>query len=282
MTDQASVRTNPIRSSPDQWLALRIYSRAFRDAQDARISFENRARSGTMDPDFTDQQITLLEKLEANAARMMRNELKRCAPRIYAWAKETRGIGEHTIALLLGVIGDPRIAIPHEWQAPEAAKDDANASPQPPSRVLVAGEPYPRNIAKLWAYCGVGDPTRKRRAGMSQADAFALGSPDAKRACHLLAEAQVKTRGAYRHVYDEARVQYAGREDWTLLHQHNAALRRVKKEILRDLWVVAGDEAKPNATPTSRSPRLRLPASHRGPESHIGSAGGSNLVAIGV
>lgn len=43
-----------------------------------------------------------------------------------------------------------------------------------------------------------------------------------------------------RLVYDAGRVKYADREDWTLGHQHNAALRLVAKQLLRELWVAAG------------------------------------------
>lgn len=48
-----------------------------------------------------------------------------------------------------------------------------------------------------------------------------------------------RRRSPYRDVYDEARERYVDRPEWTLGHQHNAALRLVGKTILRDLWVVA-------------------------------------------
>ena len=58
---------------------------------------------------------------------------------------------------------------------------------------------------------------------------------------HLMAEAclKAKARSPYGPVYDEARATYEAREEWTPLHRHNAALRKVGKEILRDLWLVA-------------------------------------------
>ena len=80
---------------------------------------------------------------------------------------------------------------------------------------------------------------------MTADDAFALGNPRLKMIVHqLLAVACVKQpKGTvYRDDYDEARERYADRVDdegrpWTLLHQHNAALRLLRKRILKDLWL---------------------------------------------
>lgn len=142
------------------------------------------------------------------------------------WAKAIQGVGEKSIARLISHIGDP-------------------------------GERP--NVAKLWAYCGLGDPARKRRKGMTQEEAFKLGNPAAKKQCWLIGEAFVKTRsGPYRAIYDAARVQYADRvhadtcvrcgpagkpaltgSPWSLKHQHEAAKRKAVKEFLKDLWVAS-------------------------------------------
>lgn len=66
------------------------------------------------------------------------------------WAKNIQGVGEKSIARLISHTGDP------------------------------AERP---NVAKLWAYCGLGDPARKRRRGMTGEEALALGNPDAKKQC---------------------------------------------------------------------------------------------------
>lgn len=52
-------------------------------------------------------------------------------------------------------------------------------------------------------------------------------------------------RWPYRLIYDDARIHYAAR-DWTDGHKHNAAIRKVAKTILRDLWIVA---APPDQSP---------------------------------
>lgn len=142
------------------------------------------------------------------------------------WAKSILGVGEKTIARLIAEVGDP------------------------------AERP---NVAKLWAYCGLGDPARKRRKGMTQAEAFATGNKNAKKRCWILGEAFVKTRsGPYRTAYDIARIRYADRvhadacppcgpsgkpappgSPWSLKHQHEAAKRYAVKQFLKDLWIAS-------------------------------------------
>lgn len=142
------------------------------------------------------------------------------------WAKQINGVGEKSIARLIAHVGDP------------------------------AERP---NVAKLWAYCGLGDPARKRHKGMTQEEAFKLGNPAAKKQCWLIGEAFVKTRnGPYRAVYDKAREQYADHvhketcnqcgpkgkpaptgSPWSPGHQHGAAKRKAVKEFLKDMWVAS-------------------------------------------
>jgi hypothetical protein len=66
-------------------------------------------------------------------------------------------------------------------------------------------------------------------------------------------------RSPYRDAYDFARLVYSER-DWTPAHQHNAALRKVAKEIIKDMWIVcdvAEREGIPGAATKTRSPRKR-------------------------
>lgn len=161
------------------------------------------------------------------------------------WAKEIKGCGEKLIARLIAEIGDP------------------------------AERP---NVAKLWAFCGHGDPERsQKRKGMTQEELFKQGSPIAKKRVYLLAAQFRRTPGSYyREVYDEARKKYANRvhakscvrcgpagkpapvgSEWSLGHQDAAALRYVGKEFLKDLWVASrakGVSISNCSTPASRSP----------------------------
>lgn len=234
--------------SPAGFDELRILAESFADAQDVRIRIENRLRSGTIPPDLAKSILNEQRRVEHMIGLAMRRQFRRCAPDIHAWVKDTPGIGEHLMARLIGTIGHPVIATPHHWEGEGA------------DRVLVADPPFLRNVAKLWAYCGHGDPGRRKAKGMTADQAFALGSPKAKMLVHLLAESamkcvgsgpttdqnspaaqrsRVRRRSPYRDTYEAARARYADRPDWTPGHQHNAALRLVGKEILRDLWRAA-------------------------------------------
>lgn len=155
------------------------------------------------------------------------------------WATAYPGVGEKLIARLIAEIGDP-------------------------------GERP--NVAKLWAYCGLGDPARKRKSGMTQEEAFKLGNPKAKKLCWLIGESFVKVnRGPGREHYDAMRAKYADRvheaacircgpsgkpalpgSPWSLKHQHEAAKRYAVKQFLKDLWVA------------SRQERVVAPSPHAG------------------
>lgn len=216
------------------WVTLRILSEMFYDAQQNRIALTNRLVSETVWPDPVLEAVDAAERSEKKLGLAMRRCFRTAAPEVYQWTKDTPGVGEHLIARLLGAIGDPRIAYPHHWEGEGTA------------RVLVQDDPYLRTVSQLWSYCGIGDPTRKRRKGMTADEATALGNPHAKMLCRLLAESAMKCAGSetrkrspYRDVYDESRATYEADRDWTKGHCHNAALRKTAKAIIRDLWKIA-------------------------------------------
>jgi hypothetical protein len=234
---------------PSPYQELRIWSEMYQDAMQARISATNRSERGGVHPDLYAMHIKQLEKTEHDVAlELVRAYRKTVSPRVRSWQVESPGIGEHLLARLLGIIGHPCLATPYHWEG--VGKDN---------RRLVADEPYDRSISQLWAYCGVGDPERKRRKGQTVEEAMACGIPLAKSVLYLLAQACVKVnRGPYREHYDAARAKYRDRlhkvdcpacgpkgkpakpgTPWSAAHQHAAALRKVSKEILRDLWIAA-------------------------------------------
>lgn len=234
---------------PSPYQEIRIWAEMLRDAMQTRIGATNRSERAGLDPERYALHIKALNDMEHECAlELARTYRKTVSPSIRQWQVDSPGIGEHLLARLLGIIGHPCLATPHHWEG--LGKEN---------RRLVADEPYSRSISQLWSYCGVGDPDRKRRKGQTVEEAMACGIPMAKSILYLLAQSCVKVnRGYYREVYDKARVQYADRvhakdcapcgpkgrpakvgSNWSLAHQHNAALRKVSKEILRDLWVVA-------------------------------------------
>jgi hypothetical protein len=123
------------------------------------------------------------------------------------WIKRTVGIGEKQGARLIAAIGD--VSYNHAEDRPR------------------------RGPAELWAYCGF-RPDQKRRKGVQS-----NWNAQAKMRAFLIAESCVKhTTSPYRAVYDQARASWAGRET-SAGHQHNHALRRVAKAVLKDLFVEA-------------------------------------------
>lgn len=172
-----------------------------------RVRIMNANRIGAHEREFgsSPPHLQVLQERLAAVEHETVLELQRAWRRhpLAAWAKGYVGLGEKSIARLIGTIGDP-------------------------------GERP--NVAKLWAYCGHGNPNLKRAKGMTQEQAFALGNPAAKKQVYLIATCMLKAGN--RSVYDARRAATADR-DWTDGHKHADALRITGKTFLRDLWVAA-------------------------------------------
>lgn len=257
------------------WVELRTMAECYADIEATHTSITNRLRSGTIPIGPVADSLDAIKQAKTKLRLALKHTIRRVAPKITEWANATPGLDEFGIARLLGAIGDPLIASPQHWEGEGS------------DRHLVADPPFVRNLAKLWAYCGYGDPTRKRRKGMTADEAAALGQPNAKKILHTLAEACMKTPGGtytiagkevtrrrspYRDVYDIARARY-DRDDWTPSHQHAAALRLVAKEILRDLWRVAHAEHPQLATQPTVSPTQPMADSSVGGDLHANNQG---------
>lgn len=212
------------------WLELRAISEMHADALLALGALKNRARTAGLDAGLTVHIVEAQETVEHQLRLLMVRTFRRVAPEYRAWAASVPGVGESTLARILGCIGHPRIATPHHWEG------------EGKTRELVADEPFERNVAKLWAYCGYGDPERRKRKGMTADDAMALGNPRAKTLVYLVSEASLKAEqhGApYAVVYRDARAHYeTNRPEWTPGHRHAAAMRKASKAFLLDLWRV--------------------------------------------
>lgn len=90
-------------------------------------------------------------------------------------------------------------------------------------------------VSSLWKYAGYavdenGEGQRRRRGQKSTFNA-AL-----KTACYRLAVSFIKTNSPYREIYDKAKEEYLSRE-WTKIHAHTAALRKMTKVFLQHLWI---------------------------------------------
>jgi hypothetical protein len=263
------VTTTKKRAEADrlEWLELRIMAESFEDVQKARMACNNRAKRSMVRPEFYEEQLATVEASEKALRKRLVERYRAIVPsEIREFVNISDGIGESSMARLLGLIGHPVHTIVHKW-----TKDGP-----------VPIEEKDRRVSDLWSYCGHGDPLRKRRKGMSQDDAFLLGSKRAKSAVWNIACSVIKQPGRswdedggfwkepdyeadyvwpYREVYEEFRDRYKTRvhdsecvrcgpsgkpakpgSKWSPGHQHAAALRVVGKEVLRDLWIVSNQE----------------------------------------
>ncbi|BAU32499.1 hypothetical protein [Microcella alkaliphila] len=149
---------------------------------------------------------------------------------LYPFIKRTIGVGEKQAARLLAAIGDPYWNDLHD---------------------------RPRTVSELWAYCGYavhnGAAQRRRRGEKTN------WSDTAKMRAFLIALSCIKQENSpYRIVYDESRIGDVDKLHTTECvrcgpsgkpaqpgtplsagHQHQRALRRVSKALLKDLWIEA-------------------------------------------
>jgi hypothetical protein len=246
------------------YLPLRLVANMYWDFTEFAKACGNKIGSGSVHEEMK-LTLTRLDQEQERLSKAMVIELKKCAPpEIIDWAVSTPGIGLPSVAKLLGLIGDPCMAYPKSIVWEDGVK------------TVTSLPAVPRNVAKLWAYCGVGDPARQRRnVGGDQKKAMALGNPKAKATIYVMAQfgAVMNRASAYRPLYDEARALYGTRlhtvqcqttrpaphsngcgtrahpelgapgSPWRDGHAAAAAKRKVCKEILRDLWEVARDAA---------------------------------------
>lgn len=162
---------------------LKVWAEMYADAQDNRIAMANRIRSADVIGDVFTSGLDAAEKLEHDLGLQTRRQYRKTVPAgVIAWQKESKGIGEHLLARLIGHLGHPRIATPSHWEGAAGA------------RKLVADMPFERSVGNLWQFCGHGAPGRVRK-GMTQDELFALGNPTLKKLVHLLAEGAIKQPG---------------------------------------------------------------------------------------
>lgn len=237
--DPKSVRSTTAPFDELGFRRLRVWGEMLEDAMKSRIACSNRALRSPVDPIHYLGYLESLKVVEDTC----RKELVRCfrevAPvGVQRWLKTATGVGEPSLARLLGHIGHPVHTIPRFWEGSgksslpttktRAQSNVASSSEEASSsftqtvrethvgrregRHLVEGEPFDRSVSQLWSYCGHGDPKRRRARGMNVDDALSCGSPMAKSIVFLISTAIVKTgRGAYREHYDKLRARYADR-----------------------------------------------------------------------
>lgn len=211
-------------------LALALAAATLDDIERTRIAAQNRVRAAEADGLPCEQHllmVDLLTTVEHQATLDLRRALR--AHPLGSWVKATTGVGDKQGARLIAAIGDPY------W-------NHAENRPR-------------RGPAELWAYCGFRPGQRRQRGVQSNWNA------EAKMRARLVAEAAIKAGIRKLDTCDDTdgydvagrvartplgEVYLRSREtdqdlDASDLHKHNRALRKVAKEVLKDLWRSARD-----------------------------------------
>lgn len=216
---------------------LKLVGEEFHRLQEERKSSANRLRTagaGTFAAEILRESVAAFEGWEKQLSKHMQAIAREVfPPRLLQWQEESKGIGLHLLARLLGELGDPITAHPKWWEG------------EGKERHLVEGQPFVRTPQQWFRYAGYGDPNDRRRKGMTKEEVGKAGRPLAKALLRELVKSIMKhSSPQYRPVYDHWKAVYATRqnekgEDWTLIHQHNAAMRKVARAMLMDIWLTA-------------------------------------------
>jgi hypothetical protein len=146
--------------------ALRYLGQGLADAKDQRIRTNNRfERGGTaISAELTAAVSATADHSEDQYERMLMDEYRRRVPdHVREWAAAIPGLASGELfPRIIAAIGHPRTA------SPELPDPDNKGK-------MLIGEPYERSPAQLRQYCGAGDPQRKPRKDMPQAELFAMG-----------------------------------------------------------------------------------------------------------
>jgi hypothetical protein len=149
--------------------ALRTCAEIVTDKKGQRIADENRALRGgaAIDADHQQRLCAIARRAEADAEDLLMEVYESEVPAyVREWAASVPGLGSGiTFPRLVGMIGNPHIAIPYEWQRNKDGKRE----------LVQAGPPYERSVRQLWQWCGCGDPECKPAAGMSQEQLLRCG-----------------------------------------------------------------------------------------------------------
>jgi hypothetical protein len=273
---RTSRRREPVPGS-GSWTELRMYSEMFYDAQQFRIAEEGKTRSATVDMDPEGPLAGIVgayRKAEKDLRKEMVSAYKAIVPAsVRAWQESTHGIGASTLARLLGVIGHPVHATPKHWEG-EGRENRQLVAGEPfdrtvgqlwaycgygdPARraktkgitaneLMAAGNPKAKTVVYLMA-------TRAAEAGIrNEAPVSEYG--ELYYATKDLYRGRVHTtecKGGFTNA-GPGKVEYVicktgpdkayaqEGDPFQASHINAIALRKLSKEILKDLWVAARD-----------------------------------------
>lgn len=293
-TETTPTFLSPARAFPYHTLAQ--LGRTLDELERARKKTEQRIgaahRAGSAPWHYEEEILAALLRAE-HFAELDLCRLTRTHPLWESFAKPIPGLGENLFGRLLAEVGDPITGSRGHWRKDTIV--DSNGVERH-NRVWVIDETYPRNVNKLWAYCGF-DPNRMRpRKGASQEEVLACGKTSARTAAvkiamqfkrtvggNLLPNGAVSPRCPYRDLFDERKEYELSKlpedERGRNGHADNRALRFVAKRFLRELWRAACDLEAARAGHHATDTQADLArADHQGPDTHRRRvrAGGGN------
>lgn len=222
----------------------------YRIALDNRLGIESKAkiaekiRKGKEDtllvpnvnaaPDMFEYAEVMKER-EKELEKLLGAQIRNLPPVFVEFMEETRGLNDKSFGRLLGHIGHPCWKTPKWYEDHPEGKKKWDGSIK---QVLVEGKTEPRSVGQLWQYCGVG-AAGKRKKGMTQDDAQALGNQNAGAVLEVIARNMVRNQNErYCEYYYDAKASAAmTHPDWPDGHVNNHGLRIIKKNLLKDLWV---------------------------------------------
>jgi hypothetical protein len=253
---------SPVLADP----LLAFYASVLDDLETVRIGNGNRLRMMTRDETDSDGgmrgmglpadapevrafavSVEGLQAMEHQAELNLKRAMRKHP--LGPWVASMKGVGEKTAARLLASIRDPYWNDLHE---------------------------RPRKVSELWSYCGYGDARAQvRRRGQqskwsaeAKMRAYLIAEACSKqlvKPCHTITGDKGEyltgvhlegcSCGTYRVLYDESRTKYRDTvHPWecrrcgpeghpaqpgsprSAAHQHAMSLRKVSKEVLKDLW----------------------------------------------
>lgn len=155
------------------------------------------------------------------------------------WLKYVRGVGPLGLAQLIGEIAPVNVSknrrARKEWEE-EVKKQRKEGIPEdalPPEPIdLPTGIAVFTTVSKLWKFAGLA-PGQKKVKG----EAISYNVRLKTVCCNSIGDCIIRANGSYRVIYDNTKARYEQtRPEWTKLHRHYAARRKMVKIFLSHFW----------------------------------------------
>lgn len=176
-----------------------------KDLENTRIRIENRVRGlkkkWGISTELIEGELKTVKGLERKVERRLIETVK--DKKILGWITEIRGIANKTAAELIALIGD-------------IGRFDT--------------------VSSLWHYAGL--HVNEGKAPKLRKGEKIDYHPKLRALCiGIIGKNFVRLKSSYRQLYDEKKKYYEQNRDWKKGHRHNAAIRFMVKQFLKELWL---------------------------------------------